>query len=306
MENVVTETQITLCNETPYFLGSCFYYLTRSDPKQKLFVTVGFDYVQNEMILDKDREFKSTFHPSKAYQIYKSLPFEHASNCPCYQMNINSELYSFVPSQRYVKLACCALIMDSKNRLLLTRRTKHLATFPCCWVGPGGRLDKGESLEECVLRESEEEVGIRLDKKSRQNGDIEYSYGGIECEFKPFMVYESVYPTQLDLGFPKSQNLILFYFLRLGIENTRVKVKIQENEVDKAIWISLSSLKAVIEGKIETSDLGCFSVNSAGYPVTDFIPKDHLEGVYPNNIKEGIGEGHLRAIRCFLSSEFMT
>lgn len=46
--------------------------------------------------------------------------------------------------------------------ILLTRRASGLRHHAGQWALPGGRIDKGESAEETVLRELEEEVGLRL------------------------------------------------------------------------------------------------------------------------------------------------
>ena len=51
-------------------------------------------------------------------------------------------------------------ILDSEEKLLLTRRPKNFRTFPFAWVLPGGHIDSGESLEESVIREVNEEIGI--------------------------------------------------------------------------------------------------------------------------------------------------
>jgi 8-oxo-dGTP pyrophosphatase MutT (NUDIX family) len=305
MENIRASIQVRLCNDTQYQVGNCFHHLTKSDPKERLYVTIGFDYVQKEMIIDKDREFKSTYNPSKTFRLYKSIPFEHASICPCYQMNMNPDLYSFTASKIDPRIACCVLVLDAKNRLLLTKRSKNTVSFPSAWVVPGGHLDKGESFEQCALREVEEEVGIKIERKLKSNNDFEYYYLGTECEFRPFMAYESIYPTQLELGLPKVQHLIMFYYLRIDLEHSKIKVKLQEEEVEKVIWIQINTLKNILEGKSDKNEeFSCFSIGSNGYPVTDSVLREHLEGVYPNNAKEGLGEGHLRAVKYFLNSEY--
>lgn len=47
--------------------------------------------------------------------------------------------------------------------MILTRRAAGLRDHAGQWALPGGRIDAGERAEEAVLRELEEEVGLRLD-----------------------------------------------------------------------------------------------------------------------------------------------
>ena len=47
--------------------------------------------------------------------------------------------------------------------IILTRRASQLRRHAGQWALPGGRMDSGESPEETVLRELEEEVGLQLD-----------------------------------------------------------------------------------------------------------------------------------------------
>ena len=44
--------------------------------------------------------------------------------------------------------------------LLLLKRSENSDAFPNCWALPGGFLEENESLEECAVRELEEETGL--------------------------------------------------------------------------------------------------------------------------------------------------
>ena len=60
--------------------------------------------------------------------------------------------------RRLVLVAACALI-DIDGRILLTRRPEGKA-MAGLWEFPGGKLEPGESPEEAVIRELQEELGI--------------------------------------------------------------------------------------------------------------------------------------------------
>jgi 8-oxo-dGTP diphosphatase len=70
----------------------------------------------------------------------------------------------------------CLALVDVDQKVLLTRRNIKMKIFPHAWVLPGGHVDPGESLEEAVIRELEEETGVKIE----QQGDS-YLYKGLEC-----------------------------------------------------------------------------------------------------------------------------
>ncbi|MBA3040758.1 MAG: 8-oxo-dGTP diphosphatase MutT [Alphaproteobacteria bacterium] len=55
-------------------------------------------------------------------------------------------------------VAACALI-DTDNRILLAQRPEG-KTLAGLWEFPGGKVEKGETPEETLIRELEEELGI--------------------------------------------------------------------------------------------------------------------------------------------------
>jgi 8-oxo-dGTP diphosphatase len=50
-------------------------------------------------------------------------------------------------------------IYSNDDKLLLTKRTEKIS-FPNAWVFPGGKLEIGETLIDCAIREIFEETGI--------------------------------------------------------------------------------------------------------------------------------------------------
>lgn len=54
----------------------------------------------------------------------------------------------------------CALIEDN-HQILCAQRSEEMS-LPLKWEFPGGKLEKGETLEDCLKREIKEELGLEI------------------------------------------------------------------------------------------------------------------------------------------------
>ncbi len=54
----------------------------------------------------------------------------------------------------------CAIIEDN-DQILCAQRSEKMS-IPLKWEFPGGKLEKGETLENCLLREIKEELGLKI------------------------------------------------------------------------------------------------------------------------------------------------
>lgn len=54
-----------------------------------------------------------------------------------------------------------AVISNSEGRMLITRRAPD-KIFPGEWEFPGGKVEEGESAEDALLREIQEELGVAV------------------------------------------------------------------------------------------------------------------------------------------------
>jgi 8-oxo-dGTP pyrophosphatase MutT (NUDIX family) len=55
-----------------------------------------------------------------------------------------------------------AVILNQKNEVLLTQRSKLSPKSPKAWEIMFGRVNKGENFERALLREADEELGIKI------------------------------------------------------------------------------------------------------------------------------------------------
>ena len=82
-----------------------------------------------------------------------------------------------------IRVVCAVIFFE--GRVLATQRGKH-KNQPQLWEFPGGKIENGESPEECIVRELQEELRIHVKLKNRMQ-ECFHDYGGFEINLIPFL-----------------------------------------------------------------------------------------------------------------------
>ena len=234
-----------------------------------------------------------------------------------------------------LRLAAVAIAIDSRRRVLLTRRPRSMSTFPGAWVLPGGSVDVTDTSLVCTaLRELEEETGLRA---------------SLDEDTLPLCFWESCYPVTYEgwrgarsVGKRVAHSLIAFIVVPMSDEVIAASaLRLQPDECDAACWVPLDDVAGTLciraagaqdgagsnasgaEAKLSTDEAGAVAgppkrqrtgedgaASSSSYPCAlstadglvehGTIKADCLTGVYPNVCGEGVGRGHCFALRQLL------
>ena len=77
-----------------------------------------------------------------------------------------------------------AAIIQQEGKYLICQRA-HDDSLPLMWEFPGGKLEPGETLEECIIRECQEELGVDI-RICGEFGKTSYPYKQWELVFTFF------------------------------------------------------------------------------------------------------------------------
>lgn len=88
------------------------------------------------------------------------------------------------------KITCVqrCFIFNSKNQILILKRSLEDSRNPDKWEIPGGKLNKKETLEESLWREIKEEVGIDFEIVSKLNYILNHLINRGEYNERLYMV----------------------------------------------------------------------------------------------------------------------
>jgi 8-oxo-dGTP diphosphatase len=79
---------------------------------------------------------------------------------------------TFSPQKEFISVTCVLLFFQGK--VLAAQRSAEM-NLPLFWEFPGGKVEKGENEESCIIREIKEELGIEIDLIERV-GEFDYKY----------------------------------------------------------------------------------------------------------------------------------
>ncbi len=79
---------------------------------------------------------------------------------------------------------CAAIIIES-GKILIAQRSKG-KTNPLKWEFPGGKVEENESEQECIVREINEELGLKITPAKRLP-PVYHSYIDYKIELIPFI-----------------------------------------------------------------------------------------------------------------------
>lgn len=78
---------------------------------------------------------------------------------------------------------CCAIILKESKILAVQRGPE--SSHPWKWEFPGGKINAGETAEESIIREIEEELTVRIEVLN-QLVPVEFDYGSKQICLIPF------------------------------------------------------------------------------------------------------------------------
>jgi 8-oxo-dGTP pyrophosphatase MutT (NUDIX family) len=241
-----------------------------------------------------------------------TLPMARAANdpsvlstaCPTVTLAETNWYETNQPRREHVRLGVVAAVSDPRGRILLTRRAAHMRSFPRAWVMPGGGLEEGESLTDCLVREVKEETGVDVDR-----GTV-----------SPFCLWESCYPTCgmecLEAGSGITAHyLVVFCTARTtekDLSKLQEQVGLDEQETDMAVWLSADNFILSLDYPLGgVDDIGSISsiVPSSSFSkesdaaTCDDLNLDDLCGIYPRGTDmKGIAQGNLFMLQELLNS----
>lgn len=117
-----------------------------------------------------------------------------------------------------------ALIRNDRGRVFVQRRSVTRRVLPGIWDIVGGHIEAGETLEEALAREIQEETGWKLRRICAQIADWEWEHGGVVRHELDYLV---------------------------EIEGDLAAPRLEEGKHDAYAWVGLDNLDLLMEGRTD-------------------------------------------------------
>jgi len=102
------------------------------------------------------------------------------------------ERYIFKIISPSFNVGLVAVVNDAEGRVMLARHT-YRRRWP--WGFPGGTLERGEQIDDCIVREIREETALVAEPLGLVGVDVLENYGRIECVMRLRIVAGSFEPS---------------------------------------------------------------------------------------------------------------
>lgn len=137
---------------------------------------------------------------------------------------VSSGRRSFIHKNKLLHRAVHAIFFDKSGRILLQKRSALKDTYPLCYTTScSGHVDGGETYQEALLRETFEELGVKLDLRDFER--IGKIAACAETGFEFVEVYKTVYEGEFNIA---------------------------EGEVDSLKWLSPAEFETLIRNSPES------------------------------------------------------
>jgi mutator protein MutT len=86
---------------------------------------------------------------------------------------------------QHIQVTCAIIECDG---LVLAAQRSETMSLPLQWEFPGGKIHQGESPEECLAREIDEELGVKITINGSLNPST-HRYPSVSVTLYPFLCY---------------------------------------------------------------------------------------------------------------------
>lgn len=132
------------------------------------------------------------------------------------------------PKDGEYKLSVHVWFLNSKGELLIQKRNENLKRNPGKWAFTGGVVDSGETSVEGAIRETKEELGIKVNENN----------------------------IELLLSFKREHGFVDVWIVKDDIDINNIVL--QESEVVEVKWVSIKELQQLIDRDQFVKSIGLY------------------------------------------------